>query len=216
MPRSKAGPHFAYQARGGVARDVLGYQFFVGECDEQVYGHHALAGAGAAFHNEHVLLAGAGLGGQGEGGFVDYLLVVHHYKFLVALYHAGQAVGQALGRLYPALVYAVEELVPVAVFYVALYESLQLEGVGFEEDGGLCGVLGVERVVYYVVRLVIMEIGAGQELYLLVADGLVVVLYEALVAPGLVAGVGGFLRFAAEDGGYYGVFGGEVGVLPLL
>lgn len=147
----------------GIARDVLRHQFFIGERHQQVDCYHAFAGAGAAFHYKHLLGAGGGLRCQGEGRFVDYLLVVHHYEFLVALEHAGKAVGQALGRLYSAVVYAVEDLVAVAVADVALYEGLQFYGVGLKEDRGFFGVLAVERVGYYVVRLVVVQVGAGVE-----------------------------------------------------
>lgn len=114
------------------------------------------------------------------------------------------------------MVYAVEELVAVAAADVALYELLQFQGVGFEEDRGFFGVLAVERVVYYIVRLVVVQVGAGVEVYLLFLHGGVVVFEQAFVGPGLVGRVGGFLRAAGENCAYYGVFGGEGRLLPLL
>ena len=164
-------------------------------------------------------MPGGGLAGLGQGGLVDYLLVVHHYKFLVALQHAGQAVGQVLAGFYFAVVYAVKQAVaagPVAVFYIALYELLQLQGVGLKKDRGLFGVLGVERVGDGVVGRVIVQVGAGVKVYLFFLHGLVVVLEQAFVRPGLVGRVRGLLRAALEGGYYYAVLGGEVRLLPLL
>ena len=208
-----------HKAGRGVARYALRYHFLFGQLDQQVYGYHAFAGAGAAFHYKHVLWAGGGLAGLGQGGFVDYLLVVHHYKFLVALQHAGQAVGQVLAGFYFAVVYAVKQAVPagpVAVFYIALYELLQLQGVGLKKDRGLFGVLGVERVGDGVVGRVIVQVGAGVKVDLFFLHGGVVVFQQALVGPGLVGRVRGLLRAALEGGYYYAVLGGEVRLLPLL
>ncbi|OQB67375.1 MAG: hypothetical protein BWX93_01793 [Bacteroidetes bacterium ADurb.Bin139] len=76
--------------------------------------------------------------------------------------------------------------------------------------------VAVKRVGDDVVRIVIVQVGAGNQVDLLVPDSLVVAFYECGVGPGLIGGMHGLGFPMLETGSDHGILVCQLGLGPLL
>ena len=153
-------------ARRRVAGHVAGVELLLDEADQQVDGHHGLAGARPALHDQHVLVLRRRAPGQVQGGLVDHLLVVDHEEGLVAGQHGAELVRQVLGRPDAAVLDDVEQLPAVAAPDEALDEVRQALGVVAQEDRGAGEVGLIARIQHGGAVGHVVQVGAGRE-----ADG---------------------------------------------
>jgi len=77
-------------------------------------------------------------------------------------------------------------------------------------------VVAVKRIGDNVVRIVVVQIGTGYQVYLFIPDGLVVTFYESGIGPGLVGGVHGLGFPMLEAGADHGILVCQLGRGPLL
>ena len=202
--------------RGCVLGYVPGDLSPLGKLGQQVHGHHAFACSRATFHYQDHFFVAAGLSGQGKRRLINPLLLINHNELPVAPDHGSDAVCQLFGRPQAAVLYPVQDVLIVAVLDKFLDELPEFYGIGFQKNGCLAYVVAVEGVGDDVVRVVVVQVGAGHEVDLFVPDGHVIAFYKCGVGPGLVGGVYGLGFPVLETGADHGILVCQLGRGPLL